>query len=159
VPYVALEWDHKIVQPMISWVVVECSGVGEKCGGPVALAPRRDIAYFLDEKTGERDAKGFAEYKNAQQEGRLAEQPTTGELQYHAPYSWDHLIHSDTLRWGVLEWNGKHGKPGPRTDVGYFLDVETAESDARWFCRQRDRWIIDGAGEHPPALTLARKVG
>ncbi|HYO54831.1 hypothetical protein [Archangium sp.] len=156
-PYVALEWDHKIGKPMINWLVVECGGVGEKCGGPVALAPRRDIAYFVDEKTAERDAKAFAEYKNAQREGRVVEPASTAELKWHMPFAWDHHIYSPLLRWAVLEWNGKSGKPGPRLDVAYFLDPDTAESDAQWFSRERDQWLAECSGT--PPLALARKVG
>src|SRR6185369_17940282 len=62
-PYVALEWDHKIGRPMIQWLVVKCQSVGQKFGGPQALPPRRDVAYFVDEQTAERDAKAFAAYK------------------------------------------------------------------------------------------------
>src|ERR1051325_7235583 len=47
-PYVALEWDHHIGRPMISWLVVKCKSVGRKFGGPQAMAPRRDIAYFCN---------------------------------------------------------------------------------------------------------------
>ncbi|MFY0575654.1 hypothetical protein ACN28S_15960 [Cystobacter fuscus] len=64
------------------------------------------------------------------------------------------------LRWGVLEWNGKHGKPGPRLDVAYFLDPVLAESDARWFSWERDRWLAERPSKaEPPAVSLARKVG
>jgi hypothetical protein len=157
VPYVALEWDHKIGKPMICWLVVDCAGLGEKCGGPVALSPRRDVAYFVNEKTAERDAKAFAEYKNAQREGRSVVEPTVSEPRWHAPYQWDHLIFSPLLRWGVLEWNGESGKPGPRLDVAYFLEPEAAEGDARWFCRMRDQWLAEGGT--PVALSLARKAG
>jgi hypothetical protein len=159
-PYVALEWDHKIGKPMINWIVVECAGLAVKCGALSALAPRRDVAYFVNEKTAEQDAKAFAEYKNAQAEGRLPEQLeafSTESLQFHAPYAWDHQLFSPLLRWGVLEWNGAGGEPGPRLDVGYFLDPETAESDARWFSRARDQWVIENAAT--PPLRLARKVG
>lgn len=155
--YVALEWDHKIGKPMLGWIVVECGGVSEKCGGPVALAPRRDVAYFVEEKTAERDAKAFADYKNAQREGRTVEQASQGALKWHMPYAWDHQIFSPLIRWGVLEWNGESGKPGPRLDVAYFLDADTAESDAQWFSRERDQWLSREVS--PPALTLARRVG
>jgi hypothetical protein len=157
-PYVALEWDHKIGRPMLNWIVVECAGLAVKCGSLSALAPRRDVAYFVNEKTAERDAKAFAEYKNAQAEGRVQDVDfSVDELQFHAPYAWDHQIFSPLLRWGVLEWNGADGEPGPRLDVGYFLDPNTAESDAKWFSRERDQWTLQNAA-HPP-LMLARKVG
>lgn len=157
--YVALEWDHKIGKPMINWIVVECAGVVEKCGGLSALAPRRDIAYFVNEKTAERDAKAFAAYKNAQLEGRVLPVISSAEPLRHAAYAWDHQIHSPLLRWGVLEWSGKDGKPAPREDVAYFLDPERAESDAKWFSLERDRWLVETSPADPPALTLARKVG
>jgi hypothetical protein len=140
--------------------VVECSGVVEKCGGPSAMPPRRDVAYFVEEKTAERDAKAFADYKNAQQEGIEHPPVSSAELQWHAAYPWDHQIHSPLIRWGVLEWNGKNGKPGPRLDVAYFLDPSQAESDARWFSGERDRWLAERPSHaEAPALTLARRVG
>jgi len=64
-PYVALKWDHKVGRPNICWLVVQCASVGEKFGGPQALPPRRDIAYFVSEETAEQDALEFAEFKNA----------------------------------------------------------------------------------------------
>jgi hypothetical protein len=155
--FVALEWDHKIGRPMICWLVVECAGLGEKCGGPVALAPRRDVGYFVNEKTAERDAKAFAEYKNAQSEGRAMEPDLSAELKNHAAYAWDHHIFSPLLRWGVLEWNGDSSKPSPRLDVAYFLDPTTAESDARWLSHVRDQWMAEYVDA--PALKLARRIG
>jgi len=143
---------------MISWIVVECSGVGEKCGGPVALPPRRDVAYFVDEKTAERDARAFAEYKNAQKErGGVELLSQQEEPRWHLAYEWDHPLFSPMVRWGVLEWNGESGKPGLRLDVGYFLDFDTAESDAKWFSRARDQWLVEWAGRHPQLP--ARRVG
>jgi hypothetical protein len=141
-PYVALEWDHHIGKPMIQWLVVQCAGLGEKCGGPVALAPRRDVAYFVNAETAERDAKAFAAYKNAQHEGRSARpsEGKTGDPRRHMAYAWDHSYLSPLVRWGVLEWGGVGGKPMPRTDVGYFLDPETAEADAKAFGWMRDDW-------------------
>src|SRR5688572_13453495 len=68
-PYVALEWDHKIGRPVIQWLVVKCQSVGQKFGGPQALPPRRDVAYFVDTRTAERDAKAFAAFKTRQDEG------------------------------------------------------------------------------------------
>jgi hypothetical protein len=156
-PYVALEWDHKIGKPMISWVVVECSGVGMKCGGPVALAPRRDIAYFVNERTAERDAKAFAQYKNAQREG-LEVELEEEEPERHLAYAWDHSIFNAWIRWAVLEWNGEGNKPGPRLDVGYFLDPQTAEHDAKVFSQMRDRWVLEHSSE-VIALPRARQAG
>jgi hypothetical protein len=129
---------------MIYWVVVQCAGLGHKCGGPVALSPRRDIAYFCHEETAESDAKAFAAYKNAQQEGRSStSRPREGdasEPQRHLAYAWDHQYMAPLIRWGVLEWGGEDGPPMPRTDVGYFLDPETAEADAKAFSWLRDDW-------------------
>lgn len=142
-PYVALEWDHRIGKPMIRWLVVQCAGLGEKCGGPVALAPRRDIAYFCSDETAEQDAKAFATYKNAQYEGRASSDPLAGKKgdpHRHMAYAWDHNYVSPLFRWGVLEWGGEGGKPMPRTDVAYFIDPETAETDAKAFSWLRDDW-------------------
>lgn len=143
-PYVALEWDHKIGRPMIQWVVVQCAGLSEKCGGPLALPPRRDIAYFVGEQTAERDAKAFAAYKNAQREGRTVfeapSQASGAAPRRHLAFAWDHQIFSPLLRWAVLEWGGVGGEPMPRTDVAYFLDPETAEADARAFSWIREDW-------------------
>jgi hypothetical protein len=36
-PYVALEWDHRIGRPFMKWLVVKCHSVGQKFGGPQAL--------------------------------------------------------------------------------------------------------------------------
>lgn len=152
--YVALEWDHKIGRPMIHWIVVQCSGVGEKCGGPIALAPRRDIAYFVSEETAERDAKAFAAYKNAQQEGR-AVRPGPSQAEgavpgRHMAFAWDHQIFGPLLRWAVLEWGGEGGTPMPRTDVAYFLDPETAEVDAKAFSWIREDWVRQEAPNAVP---------
>lgn len=157
-PFVALEWDHKIGRPMINWIVVECSGVAERCGAAIALPPRRDVAYFVDEKTAERDAKAFAEYKNAQQEGRsVTAAGPVKQLRWHATYPWDHHIFNPLLRWGVFEWPGEGAKPGPRTDVAYFLDPETAQADAEWLCWDRERWLSER--KSALSLTLSRKAG
>jgi hypothetical protein len=146
-PYVALEWDHKIGKPMIRYVVVQCSGLGEKCGGPVALAPRRDVAYFCNDETAEQDAKAFAAYKNSLSAGAasLVREAQKGEPRRHLAYAWDHNYLSPLIRWGVLEWGGEGGKPMPRTDVGYFIDPQTAEADAKAFSWLRDDW--SGASE------------
>ena len=137
-PYVALEWDHKIGRPMINWLVVQCASLGRKFGGPQALPPRRDVAYFVNPETAERDAKAFAAYKEAQEqpEGLRTAQAYSSR---HAAFAWDHNIFSPLVQWAVLEWNGENpeGK-SVRTDVAYFLDPETAEGDARAFRVIRD---------------------
>jgi hypothetical protein len=142
-PYVALEWDHKIGRPMIHWLVVKCHSVGQKYGGPQAIAPRRDIAYFVDPDSAERDAKAFADYKTRQEEnGSNAREPLGAHDVYsnrHAAFAWDHNIFNPLVQWAVLEWNGEHpeGK-SVRDDVAYFLDPETGEADARAFRVIRD---------------------
>lgn len=142
-PYVALEWDHKIGRPMISWLVVQCKSVGRKFGGPQALPPRRDIAYFVDKENAERDAKAFADYKN-----RMDESDQQSELgksaaysQRHAAFGWDHNIFNPLIQWAVLEWNGENAEVSVRNDVAYFLDPETAERDAKAFRAIRDELI------------------
>jgi hypothetical protein len=148
-PYAALEWDHRIGRPVIQWLVVKCKSVGQKFGGPQALPPRRDIAYFVDEKTAERDAKAFADYKTLQDQGRTAaEELETAELfsKSHAAFCWDHNIFSPLVRWAVLEWNGENpAGESFRKDVAYFLDQETAESDARAFRVIRDELLAKAA--------------
>jgi hypothetical protein len=142
-PYVALEWDHKIGRPMIHWLVVKCHSVGQKYGGPQAIAPRRDIAYFVDPDSAERDAKAFADYKSRLEEGGgSAGEPLGANDVYsnrHAAFSWDHNIFNPLVQWAVLEWNGENpeGK-SVRDDVAYFIDPETAEADARAFRVLRD---------------------
>ena|ERR1044071_680461 len=139
--YVALEWDHKIGRPMIHWLVVGCQSVGRKFGGPQALPPRRDVAYFVDPQTAERDAKAFAEYKTREEQRGTREGLGTDSAysERHAAFGWDHNIFNPLIQWAVLEWNGENpeGK-SIRSDVGYFLDLETAESDARAFRVLRD---------------------
>lgn len=146
-PYVALEWDHRIAKPVIQWLVVQCASVGQKFGGPQALPPRRDIAYFVDPETAERDAKAFAEYKTRQDEG-ANDQLGTSEAysNRHAAFAWDHNIFNPLVRWAVLEWNGENpdGK-SVRNDVAYFLDPELGESDARAFRVIRDQLVREEA--------------
>src|ERR1041385_3343804 len=106
-PYVALEWDHKIAKPLVKWLVVQCASLGTKFGGPQALPPRRDIAYFVDDETAERDAKAFAAYKMEQDE--LGIETTEMPAAYsnrHAAFGWDHNIFNPLIQWAVLEWNG-----------------------------------------------------
>ncbi|PWB30720.1 hypothetical protein DCO48_19400 [Pseudomonas sp. SDI] len=135
-PYVALEFDHRIAQPAIQWIVVSCSGVGEKCGGPIALSPRHDVAYFLDQATAEHDARMFAEYKN---NADAETPPATGQPARHYAYQWDHHVFSSTLCWGVLNWSGIEGVQSKRTDVAYFVDPSTAQADSRAFSFMRDK--------------------
>ncbi|WP_225414548.1 hypothetical protein [Stigmatella hybrida] len=152
-PYVALEWDHRIGKPMVKYVVVQCAGLSVKCGGPQALAPRRDVAYFVNEETAERDAQAFAAYKNAQAAGEEAF-PVPGrdvsqEPRRHLAFGWDHMLFSPLIQWAVLEWGGEGGTPMPRTDVAYFLDPVTAEKDAKTFSWMRDDWKdAQEAGPH-----------
>jgi hypothetical protein len=125
---------------MISWLVVKCQSVGRKFGGPQALPPRRDIAYFVNRQTAERDAKAFAEYKTRQEAG--ADEQLGTETPYsnrHAAFGWDHNIFNPLVKWAVLEWNGENPDGvSVRNDIAYFLDPETAESDARAFRVIRD---------------------
>jgi hypothetical protein len=142
-PYVALEWDHHIGRPMISWLVVKCQSVGQKFGGPQALPPRRDIAYFVNSETAERDAKAFASYKMQMDEAPHAIDAELGTAaaysNRHAAFGWDHNIFNPLVQWAVLEWNGENPSGQSfRNDVAYFLDPETAESDARAFRALRD---------------------
>jgi hypothetical protein len=142
-PYVALEWDHKIGRPMINWIVVKCHSVGQKFGGPQALAPRRDIAYFVNPETAERDAKAFAAYKTRNDERGVPQELGKDEVysNRHAAFAWDHNIFP-VVRWAVLEWNGENPDgPSVRSDVAYFLDPQTAEADARAFRVLRDELI------------------
>jgi hypothetical protein len=155
-PYVALEWDHKIGRPVIHWLVVKCQSVGQKFGGPQALPPRRDVAYFVDGLTAERDAKAFAAYKTRQDEdGPAAERLGKTEVysNRHAAFAWDHNIFNPLIQWAVLEWNGENPDGvSVRSDVAYFLDSETGESDARAFRVLRDQMV--GAGIEVEELEL-----
>ena len=140
-PYVALEWDHKIGRPVIQWLVVKCHSVGRKFGGPQALPPRRDIAYFVDSQTAERDAKAFAAYKTRREEDDNGVPLGTTDTysNRHAAFAWDHNIFNPIVRWAVLEWNGENPDGvSIRNDVAYFLDPEHAEADARAFRVLRD---------------------
>ena len=143
-PYVALEWDHRIAKPVIQWLVVKCQSVGQKFGGPQALPPRRDIAYFVNEETAERDAKAFADYKTRQEEQASVEAMGTEAAfsNRHAAFAWDHNIFNPIIQWAVLEWNGENpdGK-SVRNDVAYFLDPENGEADARAFRVLRDELL------------------
>jgi hypothetical protein len=144
-PYVALEWDHKIAKPVVKWLVVRCASVGRKFGGPQAFPPRRDIAYFVNEQTAERDAKAFADYKT-RQEAAGSDFESFGEAaaysNRHAAFGWDHNIFNPLIQWAVLEWNGENPDGvSVRDDVAYFLDPENAEADARAFRVLRDELL------------------
>jgi hypothetical protein len=147
-PYVALEWDHKIGRPMIQWLVVKCQSVGQKFGGPQALPPRRDVAYFVDAESAERDAKAFADYKTRQEQngpGNDHADDLGARNCYssrHAAFGWDHNIFNPLIQWAVLEWNGENPEGESfRNDVAYFLDPATAETDARAFRVLRDEMV------------------
>jgi hypothetical protein len=145
-PYVALEWDHKIGRPMIHWLVVKCHSVGRKFGGPQAIAPRRDIAYFVDGETAERDAKAFAAYKTSQEEAGssapASQKNTKAYSNRHAAFAWDHNIFNPLVQWAVLEWNGENPDGvSVRSDIAYFLDPETGETDALAFRVIRDELV------------------
>jgi hypothetical protein len=160
-PYTALEFDHLIGQHAIRWIVLECASLGRACGGPVALPPRRDIAYFLEPRTAETDARGFADFKN-----RMTSATTTaadelvskkvrerGEPHKHHAYEWDHSIFGAQISWACLEWSGSEEIAGPRTDVAYFVNRETAEADARAFSWLRDRRLEDKESRYNPSFS------
>jgi hypothetical protein len=153
-PYVALEWDHKIGRPMIQWLVVKCHSVGRKFGGPQAIAPRHDVAYFVDQQTAERDAKAFAEFKTRQDAGTADELGTSDTYSNrHAAFAWDHNIFNPLVQWAVLEWNGENPDGvSVREDVAYFLDPASGEADARAFRVIRDELVADAMGDEPSPL-------
>jgi hypothetical protein len=130
---------------MIHWLVVKCQSVGQKFGGPQALPPRRDVAYFVDSDTAERDAKAFAAYKTREDENAAADKKLGTAEAYskrHAAFAWDHNIFNPIVQWAVLEWNGENPEgESVRSDVAYFLDPETAEADARAFRVLRDQLV------------------
>lgn len=146
-PYVALEWDHKIGRPFMQWLVVKCASVGRKFGGPQALPPRHDVAYFVEPATAERDAKAFAAYKTRLEEQGPDVTPLGADSAYsnhHAAFAWDHNIFRPQVQWAVLEWNGENPTgESVRNDVAYFLDPATAEADARAFRVLRDQFATD----------------
>lgn len=151
-PYVALEWDHKIGRPIIQWLVVKCASVGRKFGGPQALPPRHDVAYFVEPASAERDAKAFAAYKNGLEQSNADAAGTLGNAEAysnrHAAFAWDHNIFRPQVKWAVLEWNGEDAdEESVRTDVAYFLDPHTAEADARAFRVLRDELVSEPQNE------------
>jgi len=131
---------------MINWIVVKCQAVGQKFGGPQALPPRRDVAYFVNEETAEADAKAFAEYKTRMDNGANESDVKMGKSEAyskkHAAFAWDHNIFNPLVQWAVLEWNGENPEgESYRNDAAYFLDPETAEADARAFRVIRDQLL------------------
>jgi hypothetical protein len=145
--FAALEFDHALFKPQVRWIVVECSGIGRKCGGPIAFPPRRDRAYFVSETTARADANTYAGFKNRQASGTLNEDEESALSQAragahprrHLAYAWDHLLMADLpLSWAVLEWSGDDGSDGPRTDAVYFTHTPQAEMDARVFAFLRE---------------------
>jgi len=135
-PFVALQWDHKLANAWIGWLVVECAAVEEKFGGPQAMPPRRDVAYFVCPEHAERDAKAFADYKNAPHGMPLPQIALDRKGAKHAAFPWDHNVFNPLVQWAVLEWRGT--PDSKREDVAYFLDPATAEQDARMFQTWRD---------------------
>ena len=107
----------------------EVQSVGRKFGGPQALPPRRDVAYFVDSESAERDAKSFAAYKTRQDEKAGAQEKLGTSDAYskrHAAFAWDHNIFNPIVQWAVLEWNGEDPEgENVRSDVAYFLDQRT----------------------------------
>jgi hypothetical protein len=131
----------------MQWLVVQCASVGRKFGGPQALPPRHDVAYFVEPATAERDAKAFAAYKTKLEEagGNAGELGTAQAYSNnHAAFAWDHNIFQPQIQWAVLEWNGEDPTgESIRKDVAYFLDPQTAEADARAFRVLRDELVAD----------------
>uniref|UniRef100_A0AAU2VFD7 Uncharacterized protein n=1 Tax=Streptomyces sp. NBC_00003 TaxID=2903608 RepID=A0AAU2VFD7_9ACTN len=146
--FAALEFDHGLFKPQIQWIVVECAGIGRKCGGPIALPPRQDRAYFINPETARQDAKEYAAFKQHQAdeclsaaEIQLLKKAESGEPPgRHFAYPWDHLLMAARpLSWGVLEWSGDERFGGPRADAAYFAESTEAELDAKVFALLRDR--------------------
>lgn len=145
--FAALEFDHALFKPQVRWIVVECSGVGRKCGGPVAFPPRRDRAYFVSETTAHADADTYADFKNRQARGALntveetilSQAKAGAHPRRHVAYAWDHLLMADLpLSWAVLEWSGDDSRDGSRTDAAYFTHTTQAEMDAKVFAFLRE---------------------
>ncbi|MBE0369121.1 hypothetical protein [Pseudoalteromonas aurantia] len=142
--FIALKWDHQIGAHFVSWLVVECSSVTEKFGLPQALPPRRDVAYFVDAKTAEQDAKAFAIYKNSAKGEGKQDYHYSAYLSAHHGYShyeWDHSYFSGFIKHAVLYWeDGTHIKPSPvRDDVAYFICPDNSELDSRFFAQYKVR--------------------
>jgi hypothetical protein len=157
--YVALEFDHAIVKPQIRWIVVDCADVGRKCGGPIALPPRVDVAYFVHPDTAERDARLFAGYKQRGHDNESTELDRSLRLAstevapaHHYAYPWDHLVLNAWIRWAVLTWSGDADKDGPRIDTAYFVHPATAEQDALLFAQLREQAQEATVGTSPETV-------
>lgn len=126
----AMVWDHRYSDNLIHCLVMECSGVEMKAGAIQAIAPRRDVAYFVDNETAEVMSTVFAQMKQAKE----SEEDLQHKLQALCPkyryiaYAWDHASGSHLIKWGILRYS--EDQPGVRTDVAYFLDADTAQNDA-----------------------------
>ncbi|WP_394826611.1 hypothetical protein [Pendulispora albinea] len=149
--FAALEFDHALFQPQIRWIVVECDHLARKCGGPIAVSPRHDVAYFVHRQTAADDARCFADFKNRERGGVLDDELRNllnavahKEVpSRHFAYPWDHqLMAGLPLQWAVLEWSGNENESCTRVDAAYFVDPETAERDARVFATMRDRHLV-----------------
>jgi hypothetical protein len=145
--FAALEFDHALFKPQIKWIVVECSAVARKCGGAIALPPRRDRAYFVDPRFARTDAELYADFKNKQELGSLGDIEQLAVVRAnanqcpakHFAYPWDHLLMVEApLSWAVLEWSGDESEDSDRVDSAYFTNLPEAELDAKIFAHLRD---------------------
>jgi hypothetical protein len=142
--FAAFEWDHVVGSDYVRWVVIECAGIGELYGGIQALAPRTDIAYFLNHETAESDAKAFAEYKNRSEPVAPPDAELPPEKERLEAFLWDHRESRDLIRWAVLRHHPlKVGTKRIRHDVAYFLEDKTAELDSKWFAAHRNRALLE----------------
>ncbi|TCV93360.1 hypothetical protein EC912_105220 [Luteibacter rhizovicinus] len=146
--FAALEFDHDLFKPQIKWIVVECSGIGQKCGGPIAHPPRCDRAYFISPETAREDAEAYADFKNHQEQRCLSKVERAALLlarhgkhpTHHRAYPWDHLLLADSpLSWAVFEWSGNDAIDGQRIDAAYFTHAHEVGVDAMAFAFLREK--------------------
>jgi hypothetical protein len=139
VVYAAFEWDHVAGSKYIQWVVIECAGIGQLYGGVQALAPRRDIAYFVDAESAEADARLFAELKNQNAAATGRHIVSADCPDRHEAFNWDHAEGRNLFQWAVLKHRPvtKDGKR-VRQDMAYFLDSATAQADATLFAEHKN---------------------
>ncbi|MDK1287303.1 hypothetical protein [Pseudoalteromonas umbrosa] len=139
--FVALKWDHQIGAHFVSWLVVECAAIRDKFGLPQAIPPRRDIAYFVNPKTAEQDAKAFADHKNGVASVTCEQDysPYLSDHHGYAHYQWDHTYLEELVKHAVLYWeDGRHIESKPfRDDVAYFVCPYESESDSRFFVQYK----------------------